>query len=40
VKPSQTSALLSQSTVEKEYVVHRGTLLNLLFCCLRHDHRY
>jgi len=38
VKPSQTPALLSQSTVEKEYVVHWGTTRNFLFRYSWHDH--
>ena len=38
VTPNQTSALLSQSTVEKDFVVHGGALLNFLFCYSPHDH--
>jgi len=37
MKPSQSSALPSQSTVVKKYVVHWETIVYLLFCCSRHD---
>ena len=39
MKPSQTSALLSQNTVRKSTSFTEG-LLNLLFCYSRHNHRY
>jgi len=38
VKPGQTSALLSQSTLEKELSFIED-LLNLFFCYSQHDHR-
>ena len=38
VKPSQTSALLSQSTLEKSLSFIED-LLNLFFCYSQHDHR-
>jgi len=37
VKPSQTPALPSLRTIVKKYVVHSGTLVNLLFGFSRHD---